>query len=216
MVVVVAGIKGGTGKTTIAVNLAVIRAQNASDVLLIDADPQNSAYDFAMVREEEALSPEIVSCSMAGKGLDSEVRKLINKFDDIIIDVGGRDSSTLRSALLIADVLAVPIIPSQLDSWVAQGMNDIVGEVKEWNNKLNAIVFLNKIDTNPKIGLTAETIDFLKEFKHLKYVDANIGYRVAFRKSVAGGMAVTELKNKKDTKSVTEIKKLYQEIFKYA
>ena len=216
MVIVVAGIKGGTGKTTIATNLAIIRAQNASDVLLIDADSQSSAFDFSTVREEEGHQPEITCSSITGRGISAEIRKLIPKFDDIIIDVGGRDTTTLRSALLVADVLVIPILPSQFDSWAAEMMDHLVGEVCELNQNLTSILFLNKVDTNPKIDLTSETIDCLKEIKNLKYSEITIGYRVAFRRSIADGLAVTELKHRSDKKSIMEINKLYKEVFKNA
>lgn len=108
MIAVVASVKVGTGKTTISTNLAVIRAQNASDVLLIDADTQKSAFDFCVVREEEGHQPEITSSLITGKSTGSELKKLEPKFDDIVVDVGGRDALTLRSYLLVANVLIVP------------------------------------------------------------------------------------------------------------
>ena len=216
MIVVIASEKGGTGKTTIATNLSVLRAQNGADVLLIDADPQRSAFDFATVREEEAHQPKLTCSSIVGRGIGSELRKLSAKFDDVFVDVGGRDSSTLRSALLVADVLVVPFLPSQYDTWGIERMDMLVGEVLELNEKLRTIAFLNKIDTNPKVDLSDEAQIFAKEFHHLSYKPINIGYRVAFRRSVADGMGVTELNARKDHKAILEINKLYEEVFKNA
>lgn len=218
MIVVVASEKGGTGKTTISTNLAVIRAQNAADVLLIDADSQRSAIDFAAVRDSEGHHPELTCSSITGHGIGSELRKLSPKFDDIIVDVGGRDSSTLRSSLLVADVLVVPFIASQFDTWGLERMNSIVGEVLLLNEKLRTIAFLNKVDTNPRIGLAEEAINFASELKHLAFLKTTtVGYRVAFRRSIADGMAVTELsKTKKDLKAIQEIISLYHEVFKDA
>lgn len=218
MIIVVASEKGGTGKTTISTNLAVIRAQNAADVLLIDADSQRSAIDFATVRDSEGHHPELTCSSITGQGIGSELRKLAPKFDDIIVDVGGRDSSTLRSSLLVADVLVVPFIASQFDTWGLERMNSIVGEVLPLNEKLRTIAFLNKVDTNPRIGLVEEATNFATELKHLIFLKTiSIGYRVAFRRSIADGMAVTELsKSKKDIKAIQEIVGLYHEVFKDA
>ncbi len=133
MIIVVASVKGGTGKTTLSSNLAVMRAQNASDVMLVDADAQSSAFDFSAVREEEAHQPEITSTAILGKSIGAELRKLAPKFDDIIVDVGGRDSSTLRSAVLVADVLVIPFLPSQFDAWALNIMDTLVGEVMQLN-----------------------------------------------------------------------------------
>lgn len=218
MIVVVASEKGGTGKTTISTNIAVIRAQNAADVLLIDADSQKSAFDFATVRDSEGHHPELTCSSITGMSISSELRKLSPKFDDVVVDVGGRDSSTLRSALLVADVLVVPFIASQFDTWGLERMDAIVGEVLTLNEKLRTIAFLNKVDTNPRISLVEEAMHFAKDLKHLNFSkDITVGYRVAFRRSVADGTAVTELaKAKKDPKATQEIVKLYEEIFKNA
>ncbi|MDC0344922.1 AAA family ATPase [Alphaproteobacteria bacterium] len=213
MIIVVASEKGGTGKTTIAANLAVVRAQNASDVLLVDADPQKSSTDFAAVRDEEGHSPDITCSAITGRSIGSELRKLIPKFDDIIVDVGGRDSSTLRSSLLVANVLVSPFLPSQLDSWGAERMDVLAGEVKELNQELKAIAFLNKFDTNPRVALTNDAEQFAQNFKNLELSDTKIGYRVAFRRSIAEGLSVTEIKTKKDIKAIAEINKLYKEVF---
>lgn len=213
MIIVIASEKGGTGKTTISTNLAVMRAQNGADVLLIDADPQRSAFDFATVREEEKHQPTLTCSSIVGRGIGSELRKLSTKFDDVFVDVGGRDSSTLRSSLLVADILVVPFLPSQYDTWGIERMDLLVGEVLELNENLRTLAFLNKIDTNPKVDLTEEASIFASEFQNLTYKPITIGYRVAFRRSVAEGLAVTELRARKDNKAVFEINKLYEEVF---
>ena len=84
MIVVVASEKGGTGKTTIATNLAIMRSRDRFDVLLIDADTQGSSQDFAAVRSQECHQPEIVCSSIFGRGITSELRKLTSRFDTII------------------------------------------------------------------------------------------------------------------------------------
>lgn len=216
MIIVIASIKGGTGKTTISTNLAIFRAQNASDVLLIDADSQKSAFDFSAVREEEGHSPELTCSTIIGRSTGAELRKLAPKFDDIIVDVGGRDSSTLRSAILVADTLVVPFLPSQLDVWALDHMNNLIGEVLQLNENLRVVAFLNKVDTNTKVNLSEEASNFAAEFEHLKLTKITVGYRVAFRRAVADGLAVSELKNRKDLKANKEIQNLYKEVFKDA
>ena len=214
MIIVVASIKGGTGKTTIATNLAIIAAKQGSDILLVDADTQCSASDFMSVREEEKHDPQITSAMIHGKHIAEELRKFEPKFDDIIVDVGGRDSVTLRSVLLYADILIIPCLPSQLDAWALEHMNTLVSDVLKFNEKLQTLVFLNKVDTNPRIPMTNEAEEILKECKGLNFCDVKIGYRIAFRRAIAEGLGVVELKkSKQDKKAVEEINKLYMEIF---
>lgn len=213
MIVVVASIKGGTGKTTISTNLALIRAHNACDVLLVDADDQKSATDFCAVRDEEGHQPELTCTAITGRSTHSELVKLTPKFDDIIVDVGGRDSTTLRSSLLAADVLVIPFLPSQLDAWALTQMQNLYDEVSTLNENLRVVSFLNKVDTNPRISLTHDASEFAVAAK-LNYTGIQIGYRVSFRKAVAEGISVIEMKNKRDSKAIQEMKKLYNEVFK--
>lgn len=216
MILVIASEKGGTGKTTLATNLAIMRAMGGKDVLLVDADPQGSSLDFFAVREEEGHKPTVTCSAIYGRNLSTELKKLVPKFDDIVVDVGGRDSTSLRSALLSADVLVVPFLPSQLDAWSIEKMDSIVGEVLQLNESLKTIVILNKVDTNPRISLSNEATDFASECEYLKFSKLTMGYRVSYRKAIAEGKCVTELPKKYIEKSIIEIKNIYDEVFKNA
>lgn len=212
MVVVVANEKGGTGKTTIATNLAILRAQQGADVLLVDADPQGSASEFVRVREDEQVCPTITSVAVSGRGVSSEVRKLIPKYQDIVIDAGGRDSAGLRSALVVADVLIVPFLAGQYDVWAVEAMDMVVGEALGLNSEMKPFLLMNKQDTNPRIVLGNEAAEIANGLQNLKLLEIRIGYRVAYRRSAAEGRAVNEL-DKKDAKAISEMDILYQEVF---
>jgi chromosome partitioning protein len=217
MIVVISSEKGGTGKTTIATNLAIIRSQRGADVLLIDADSQRSAFDFSAVREIEGHQPSLCCAGISGQGTYDEIRKMSTKFDDAIVDVGGRDTVTLRKALLVADVVLVPFIPSQLDMWGLERMDEIIGEAKLMNNKIKAISVMNKVDHNPRIALKNDAMPIIKGLKNIIFPNLFIGYRVSYRKSVAEGIAVTELQRpKKDAKAIAEMINLYDKVFKDA
>lgn len=213
MIVVIASVKGGTGKTTIATNLAVMRACNASDVLLVDCDDQKSSSDFAAVREEEKHSPPLTCVFLTGRTAGEEIRKLTNRFDDIVIDVGGRDSTTFRSVLLYADVLVVPFLPSQIDIWALDTMNTLVGNALELNPNLRTVCFMNKVDTNPRVELSEDATSLAKECTNLTFKDIPVGYRVSFRRCVAEGLSVIEYKGKREEKAKSEITKLYEDVF---
>ncbi|MDR2781590.1 MAG: AAA family ATPase [Holosporaceae bacterium] len=217
MIVVISSEKGGTGKTTISTNLAIIRAQKGMDVFLIDADSQRSATDFSAVREQEGHQPSLCCAGISGPGTYEEIRKMSQKFDDTVVDVGGRDTITLRKALLAADMVVVPFIPSQLDIWGLDRMDEIVGEAKTMNENLRAISVMNKVDSNPKIILKDEALTIAKGLKNIDFSELTIGYRVSYRRCIADGIAVTELqKSKKDEKSIVEMLSLYEEVFKDA
>ena len=98
-ITVFGGEKGGTGKTTLATNIAAMLALRGKDVLLLDTDRQGTASFWATVREEEKIEPRVACVQKFGKGLPAQVRDLAERYDEIIIDAGGRDSMELRYAL---------------------------------------------------------------------------------------------------------------------
>lgn len=216
MIIVVASIKGGTGKTTLATNLAIMAAKNASDVLLVDSDAQKSAFDFSAAREEEGHNPSITSTAILGKSTGTELRKLAPKFDDIIVDVGGHDSTTLRSAIVAANVLIIPFLPSQFDAWTLEMMDSIVEDALVLNETLRIIPVLNKVDPNPKSLLVNEVNEFAKDLKNIKVPEITVCARVAYRKAIGAGLSVTECKGKEYKKAIHEMNNLYEEIFKNA
>jgi chromosome partitioning protein len=101
-IILIGGEKGGTGKTTLAVNLAALRALKGRDVLVMDTDIQASASDWAQTRDETAVTPRVACIQKFGKGLQTEAHDLAKRYQDLIIDAGGRDSLELRAALVVA------------------------------------------------------------------------------------------------------------------
>src|SRR3954453_8337587 len=107
MIVLIAQTKGGVGKSTLAINLAIERSRAGRDVLLVDADEQGTAMDFTALRTEALGSPGYTAVSLAGPAVRTQVLQLQPKYEDIIIDAGGRDTTGLRAGLTVADVAIV-------------------------------------------------------------------------------------------------------------
>jgi chromosome partitioning protein len=212
VILVVGNTKGGVGKSTIATNLAVIRAQTGKDVLLVDADTQQSTVEFANLRSLYRREPEVTTTALHGLGVVSEIKRLKPKYDDIVIDVGGRDTAALRSAAMVADLLLVPVLPSQFDTWAAEKIGPILLDAKGMNPDLKVLVVLNQADTHPRATLADETQAAIEELGY-KVADTRLHYRVAYRRSVADGLAVNELSGKRDNSAIVEISGLYMEVF---
>jgi len=211
MIVVVGGIKGGSGKTTIATNLTIIRAKEGSDVLLIDADDQETATEFSILRNELTNDKAGYTCiKLTGKGLRTEVGRQVEKYDDIIIDTGGRDTASQRSALSIADIILVPFVPRSFDIWTLEKVASIAEEIRQINPGLKAFAFLNRADSRGSDN--EDAIDMLKEKKAIQFLDGTICNRKAFGNAAAMGMSVIELKSQ-DPKATEEIMTLYNSIF---
>ncbi len=212
MIILIGGEKGGTGKTTLATNLAAMRALAGRDVLMIDTDPQGSANYWAQSRDEESIIPRVACVQKFGKGLPTEVKDLANRYEDIIIDAGGRDSIELRSALVVTEKVYIPIQPSQFDIWTLNQMDELVETAKSFNPDLQAKVIISRSSTNPSVHESDDTGKLLADFSNLDLADVIIRDRIAYRKAAKDGLAITELKPK-DLKAVEEMETLYKEVF---
>lgn len=212
MIILIGGEKGGTGKTTLATNLAAMRALAGRDVLLIDTDPQGSSNYWVQSRDEESIAPRVACVQKFGKGLPAEVKDLAHRYQDIIIDAGGRDSVELRSALVVTEKAYIPIQPSQFDIWTLNQMDELVETAKAFNPGLQAKVIISRSSTNPSVHESDETGKLLADFLNLDLANVTIRDRIAYRKAAKDGLAVTELKPR-DPKAVEEMEMLYQEVF---
>ena len=212
MIVLIGGEKGGTGKTTLATNLAAKRALVGRDVLLIDTDPQGSANYWAQSRDESEIKPRVACLQKFGKGLQAEVQDLAKRYQDIIIDAGGRDSIELRAALVVADKAYIPIQPSQFDIWTLDRMDDLVSTAQGFNPDLRAWVLISRSSTNPSVHDSEDTTEIMSDFSHLALSKVVVRDRIAYRKAARDGLCVDELKPK-DSKAVEEIGTLFKEVF---
>lgn len=211
-ILLIGGEKGGTGKTTLAVNLAALRALAGRDVLLIDTDIQASASYWAQTRDEAGIQPRVACIQKFGKGLQTEVRDLARRYQDLIIDAGGRDSLELRAALVAAERVYIPIQPSQFDIWTLGRMDDLVKTAQGFNPELRAWVVISRASTNPSVSEVAEARNLLADFAHLKLANAVVRDRIAYRKAARDGLSVEELKPG-DPKAGEELRALFREVF---
>lgn len=211
MIIVIGGIKGGSGKTTVATNLAVIRSGEGKDLLLIDADDQETSSDFTTLRNEILEDGAgYTNIKLTGASVRTETLKLKDKYQDIIIDTGGRDTASQRAALTVADALLVPFAPRSFDIWTVEKVSNLVSEMKTVNPNLKAYIFINKAD--PRGQDNEDTAEVLKEAEDLNFIDSSLGLRKAFSDAAAGGLAVTEIKPQNE-KATEEMMKLYRYVF---
>lgn len=210
MITVVGGIKGGGGKTTLATNLCVMRTQAGKKVLLVDADEQKTASDWSSQREALGIETKWTTIQLAGKAIHTEIRKMINNYDDIIIDVGGRDTTSQRSALAIAHVCLIPFKPKSFDMWTLGSVKTMINEIRAGNPELKAYTVINQADSRGSDN--EDALEIIKEVSEFICLPSSIGARKAFANAAAEGLAVVELK-KTDLKAIEEIKELYNHVY---
>jgi chromosome partitioning protein len=210
MIYTIGGIKGGSGKTTIATNLVVLLASQKRDVLLVDADDQESASDFTAFRNQTLGGVlDYTAVKITGSDLNGQVKRLAEKYDDVIIDVGGRDTVSQRSALTVSDVAVFPFVARSFDIWTLNKVNALLNEVLPFNPNIKCFTFINKADAR---GTQKEdAADLLKNSDKLIFLETTIGNRIAFGNAAAEGIGVIELKPE-DTKATAEIYSLFEAI----
>ena len=184
MIVLIGGEKGGTGKTTLATNLAQMRAARGHDVLLVDTDKQESASSWASLRAEEGIDPTITAVQKLGKNITRDLLDLAKRYDDLVIDAGGRDSFELRAALVATEQIFIPVQASQFDVWTLGNMAELVEQAQVLNPRLRAFVVLNRASPNPSVSEAKEAESLLDDFPALTFCGVTLRDRIAFRKGL--------------------------------
>lgn len=189
MIFAVVNTKGGVGKTTTAVHLATMLARTER-TLLIDGDPQASAASWAAWRREANREPSPTTTCLSGKAILAEGKTLAAGFEHTVVDAGGRDSTGLRSALLLASQAIVPVGASNLDAAAMTDLLEVIEIAKDYNPELRVRILLTRIDTRTRDG--AEMLEFLQEQK-LPVLSARVCERVAYRRAIGEGAIVQEI-----------------------
>ena len=213
MIITVGNTKGGVGKTTLAVQLAIMRALAGREVWLIDGDRQGTAVAAIAARSEAARTPGLACAQyVEGSALRGQVQKQRDKWQDIIIDAGGRDSTALRAALILSDVLLVPFAPRSYDVWALDDMAALVDEARSHRDGLRAFAVLNQADPGEKSSDNADAAAAVVDVPQFEYLPTPIRRRKAYSNAGGAGLAVTELVPR-DPKAIAEMEALAASLF---
>ena len=213
MILTVGNTKGGVGKTTLAVQIAISRALAGRDVWLIDGDRQATAVAAIAARADAGRQPGIACAQYPdGPTLRSQVQQQREKWGDIIIDAGGRDSTALRAALILSDVLIVPFAPRSYDVWALDDMAALVDEARSVRDGLRAFAVLNLADPGETSADNAEAAAAVADVPQFIYLPTPIRRRKAFSNAGGSGVSVAEL-SPRDPKACAELDVLVASIF---
>ncbi len=213
MILTVGNTKGGVGKTTLAVNLAIARALSGREVWLIDGDRQGTAQTAISIRAETGHVPGIACASYPdGSTLRAQVQQQAGKFDDIIIDAGGRDSTALRAALVLSDVLLVPFQPRSYDVWALNDMAALVDDARSVRDGLRVFAVLNCADPGEHSTDNTEAAAAVADVPQFEYLTTSLRRRKAFANAAGQGLSVLEIKPQ-DAKASYELKELVSKLF---
>lgn len=209
-IITVCNQKGGSGKTTVSMQLAGALARKKNKVLVVDADPQGTATRWAASADDaNPFSASVVGLSAASEKVHREVKKFVGDYDYIVIDCPpAADSPVPHSALLIADLALVPIIPSPLDLWASVGIRKVIENVSDINESLTARLVINQCQ--PKTNLAKEALEVLREFG-IPVCKNYLRQRTAYRQSAVFGQTVQDF-GAKAKDAIKEIEALTKEV----
>jgi chromosome partitioning protein len=211
MITVVGGTKGGSGKSTVATNLACMLSAAGRDVLLVDADDQETSIDFTALRNETRPNGAGYTCvALTGRSVLTEIKRLAPKYQEIIVDTGGRDTASQRAALAVCDTYLVPFVPRSFDVWTLDKVVTLIEEARTVNPNFQARAFLNRADSRGADNDDAANL--IKSKPELELLPAVLIGRKAYGNAAAAGLAVTEIRPQ-DAKATEEIGILFEYLF---
>ena len=179
--------KGGVGKTTLAVHIAAVLALKGRSVLLVDADPQGSALDWAATRQADPLFPVV---GLPKNNLHKEIPAHAAKYDDIIIDAPPRVNELARAAILASDMVLIPVQPSPYDVWAAKDIVDLLREAAVFKENQICRFVINRKIVNTAIG--RDVVDALGSY-NIPVLSASVAQGVAFAESAGQGLSLIHI-----------------------
>lgn len=178
--------KGGVGKTTLAIHISHALALKGARVLLVDADPQGSARDWAAARSDK---PPFSVIGLDRPTLHRDLPPLAKDYDHVVIDGPPRVSELARSAIIASDLVVVPIQPSPYDVWAADEVIKLIREASVFKETLKSVFVINRRIVNTAIG--RDVGDALAEYL-IPVLKTVVSQRVSFAESAAAGGTVLD------------------------
>ena len=186
MITVIGNLKGGSGKSTIAFNLAIWLAWQELEVKLLDLDPQKTLTDLVAVRDEEGFTPSIKLLPS-----DMPLENLRKERGEVIVDVGAANMVGMFAAISQAHRLLIPVVPGQADDWSTQRFLSMIGSHR--HPDCQAVMFLNRTDPLGGSKESREAAEAISMLKPATALNARLSQRVWICRTLSEGLAVFEM-----------------------
>ena len=211
MIISILNQKGGVGKTTLSIHISSTLALAGKKVLLIDADVQRSALDWASSRNSDPIFSVV---GISTNTIHKEIQLLKQNYDFIIIDGPPRVYDVARSAIAASDVIIIPVQPSPYDVWSAKEVVDLIKEVREplqVYKKIKAAFIINRKISNSVIG--RDVVEALEQYSDISVLKSTITQRVSYAETASRGTSTIE--EDPESNAGKEIRNLTEEIIKF-
>mgnify|MGYP000143703045 CR=1 FL=1 len=211
MIILIGSQKGGSGKSTTSVNIAALLAGKGKDVVLVDADRQSTAANWASDRDElDGIGK--VHCVQKYDNIRETLSDLKSRYEYVVVDAAGRDSKELRTGLTAADILVIPFRPSQPDLDTLPKMVELIDQAKDFNPDLKVYGLITMAPSNPMVNEAKEAQAYLSDYPDIKLLKTIIRDRKVYRDAMSEGLGVVEMKN---AKAKAEVQLLVNEVLKW-
>lgn len=199
-IISVASSKGGVGKSTLATSFASALALRGADVVLIDTDVgQASSRRWADRRARNTRAPRVTCIERSGD-LEFALADISKKWDIAIVDVAGRDSSDLRGALMMSDIVLVPTSSAQTELEATAGFSPLLRRAAALNPEMRSLVVLNRLSTHPHAADSENVRAALEGVPGLTIARSELRSRLAYDRATILGLGVLEYSDSKAKK----------------
>ena len=185
----VANTKGGVGKSTLTVNLAILAASQGHRVLVVDADLQASTLQFLNARDDSL--PAFTGIQISQPIIHKQLPELAASYEYVFIDVGGRDAPVFRSALVAADTILIPMVPSVFDAWAAEDVFSVIDELTT-GRSVDTRVVLNQVTPTIIAKEALQSLQVGLKERGIVLMGAVLQNRTAWPRAIGEGMGVGE------------------------
>ncbi len=205
LIISVAAQKGGVGKSTLSINLASCLHSSGHSVLVVDTDPQGTCQAWATRGASRGLSgPPVVA--IEGASLRRDLPQVAKGFDVVIVDTPPRAGAESVGAMLVADLVVIPVIPGAADVWAIQQTLATLEQARQLRPEIVSTLVLNRADRTTLAKMTRQAIDGLGT----KVLSTTLGSRVAFGEAVLAGTGVVDFAA--DSAAASEVRALTKEL----
>ena len=195
--------KGGVGKTTTAINLAIGLKKKNYNLVFIDADPQGSAIQWHAIEGNKSF--EILHHPSPIHATD--IRQLSMNYDYVVIDAPPAIGDISKAILAVTDLAIIPLSPSALDVWSCWGTLKMIDEIRPLNSDIEVKLLINRKIPGTKIG--RDSREAMKQFQ-MDVFNTELCQRVAFIDAMTSGVSVMQYAP--HSKAAGEIERLCEEI----
>ena len=204
-VIAVINQKGGAGKTTLALNLAVGLSRRARTAVA-DADPQRSISQWIAMGENQSALPV---CTSIGVDTGPELERLKQNNRYVVVDCPPSvQGAVIEAVLAAADLVLIPVLPSPLDLWASVEMAALVQQAQQKNRSLQAYLILNQVETRNALSRSMQQA--VAELG-VPLLQACLERRAAYRSAAVEGVSVYDM-GSRGALAVKDIEAVIKEI----